>query len=333
MTRSDWLAVVVLLAVSASCAGYGSDRKARPTRTTTAGAPPTGSTATSSTVAASSELVVVATGDIACDPDHRHYRDGVGASHNCHQKATADLVRAQAPDAVLPLGDIQYESGTLDAFRASFDRTWGALKPLMRPVPGNHEYVLAGAPGYFDYFGAAAGPPGTGYYSYDIGSWHFIALNSNCTKLEGGCDRSGAQATWLRADLASHLNRCTLAYWHHPRFSSGIHGSDQRTDRLWRALHEGGADVVLVAHDHDYERFAPQGADGRLDPDRGMREFVVGTGGRSHDRFAHHAPNSEVRNDDTFGVLRLSLHDTGYDWRFVPEPKKTFTDAGTAACH
>jgi len=179
MTRSDWLAVVVLLAVSASCAGYGSDRKARPPRTTTAGAPPTGSTATSSAVAASSELVVVATGDIACDPDHRHYRDGVGASHNCHQKATADLVRAQAPDAVLPLGDIQYESGTLDAFRASFDRTWGALKPLMRPVPGNHEYVLAGAPGYFDYFGAAAGPPGKGYYSYGIGSWHFIALNSN----------------------------------------------------------------------------------------------------------------------------------------------------------
>ena len=275
----------------------------------------------------------MATGDIACDPVHPYFRDGAGAAHNCHQQATADLVAAQRADAVLALGDIQYENATLRDFQTSFDRAWGRFKGIMHPTPGNHEYVTMGAPGYFSYFGAAAGPPDRGYYSFDLGSWHLIALNSNCTKIQGGCDRTGAQASWLRADLASHKNTCTLAFWHHPRFSSGKYGNDARTDRLWRALYEGGADVIVVAHDHNYERFAPQDPDGRLDRARGMREFVVGTGGRSHDRFLSSAANSEARNDTTFGILRLSLLPTGYSWRFIPEAKATFKDSGSDTCH
>jgi hypothetical protein len=277
--------------------------------------------------------IVLAAGNIACDPEHLYFRDGAGAANNCHQQATADLIAIQRPDAVLPLGDIQYESADLADFILSFDRAWGPMKPLMHPIAGNHEYDVPGAPGYFAYFGAAAGPPDRGYYSFDVGTWHLIALNSNCSKIAGGCDRNGAQATWLRADLAAHENVCTLAYWHHPRFSSGRYGNDARTDRLWRALYDGGADVVLTAHNHNYERFAPLDPNGHVDRARGIREFVVGTGGRSHDRFRTIAPNSEVRDADTFGVLRLRLGAGAYSWQFVPEAKGTFTDAGSDRCH
>ena len=331
----------LLLALLSSC--KDGSRPAARTRartldpTTTAPLPTTSPSTTSSVVTAppppGGDATIVAAGDIACDPTDDHYRGGSGAASECHQRATAELAAAQNPSAVLLLGDIQYESAAIEAFRGSFDPTWGRLKPISYPAPGNHEYVRGDAPGYYSYFGPAAGRADQGYYSFDIGSWHVIALNSNCTKVLGGCSRNSPQTTWLRADLAAHPAACTLAFWHHPRFSAGTHGNDPRTDRIWRALYDGGADVVLVAHNHDYERFGPQDPDGRADATQGIRQFVVGTGGRNLARFRTEAPNSEARNAETFGVLRLDLHSSGYDWRFVPEPKPgSFTDSGSDVC-
>ena len=189
-----------------------------------------------------------------------------------------------------------------------------------------------GAAGYFDYFGTAAGRRSPGYYSFNLGRWHLIALNSECAQV-GGCATGSPQERWLRADLAAHPARCVLAYWHKPRFSSGMHGNNATYTAFWHALHGAGADMVLVGHDHDYERFAPQTPHGRADPARGIRQFVVGTGGKTHYGFRTIRANSQVRNSRTFGVLRLALHPSGYDWRFVPEPGKTFTDSGHGSCH
>ena len=326
----------LLLALLASCKdGSRSDGpRARALHPTTTAASATTTSAATPPVTTAGEVTIVAAGDIACDPDDVHYRAGAGAARECHHAATADLAVAQNPNAVLLLGDIQYESGTIGAFQASFDRTWGRLKRISYPAPGNHEYVAAGADGYFSYFGPVAGRVDQGYYSFDLGSWHLIALNSNCTKVPSGCGTNSAQSTWLRADLAAHPSACTLAFWHHPRFSAGTHGNDPRTDRLWRTLYDGGADVILVAHNHDYERFAPLDPAGRADHARGIRQFVVGTGGRNLARFRTTAPNSEARNAETFGVLRLKLRSSGYDWQFVPEPKPdSFTDSGSDVCH
>jgi hypothetical protein len=267
--------------------------------------------------------LIAAAGDIACSSA------GKGGG-SCAQQATSDLLVGRGLDAVLTLGDNQYEDGALDAFQSYFDPTWGRVKPLIRPAVGNHEYGTSGASGYFSYFGAAAGPP-TGYYSFDLGAWHLIALNSNCGSVP--CGPGSAQLRWLQSDLAAHRSTCTLAYWHHPHFSSGPHGDGGSTDDLWTALYGGGADVVLNGHDHDYERFAPQTPAATADPAYGIREFVVGTGGRSHYSFTQIKPNSEVRNADTFGVLELTLHQASYDWRFVPEAGKSFTDTGSGACH
>jgi hypothetical protein len=240
---------------------------------------------------------------------------------------------------VLPLGDNQYEDGTLAGYLGSYDSTWGLFKSITYPTPGNHEYNTAGAAGYFDYFngtGVADGVAGSrsqGYYSYDIGTWHLVSLNSNCSSA-GGCTATSPQTQWLRSDLAAHPAACTLAYWHHPRFSSGAtHGDNSSMQPIWQALYDGNADVVLSGHEHVYERFAPQTATGVADPVRGIREFVVGTGGRSHYGFATPEPNSELRNSDTFGILKLTLHAGSYDWAFVPEAGKTFTDFGSANCH
>jgi uncharacterized repeat protein (TIGR01451 family) len=206
------------------------------------------------------------------------------------------------------------------------------VKPLIHPAVGNHEYLTAGAAGYFQYFGAAAGDPTQGYYSFDIGSWHLIALNSNCSKV-GGCGPGSPQETWLRRDLEAHPADCTLAYWHHPRFSSGEHGSFVSTQPLWQALYDAGTELVLSGHDHDYERFAPQTAAGVADAGRGIRQFVVGTGGRNRYALGPAIANSEARDATTFGVLELTLHPAGYDWRFVPEAGGGFADAGSASCH
>jgi hypothetical protein len=275
--------------------------------------------------------VVAAAGDIACDPGHPSFNNGQGTATECRQLATSNLLVGAGDAAVLLLGDNQYEDGTLAKYNASYDPSWGRVKATTRPAPGNHEYNTAGATGYYAYFGAAAGDPARGYYSYDVGTWHLVALNSNCAAI-GGCGAGSAEEQWLRADLAAHPAACTLAYWHHPRFSSGEHGSDTLTSALWQALYDAGADVVLVGHDHHYERFAPQTAAGALDQARGLREFVVGTGGRSHYGTPTIRANSEVRNSDTFGVLRLTLRPAGYDWRFVPAVG-SFTDAGAASCH
>jgi acid phosphatase type 7 len=273
-----------------------------------------------------SDPVIAAAGDIVCEADR------LVTETTCHHQATSDLVVRLAPEAVLTLGDQQYERGQLPQFRNAYDRSWGRFKAITRPVPGNHEY-LSGGSGYFDYFGAAAGDPQKGYYSFDLGAWHLIALNAQCSWVSGGCGPGSPQERWLRADLAAHRNACTLAYWHQPRFSSGQHGGNPRYDAFWRALYQANADVVLAAHDHDYERFAPQDPDGRPDTSRGIREFVVGTGGKNHYKFKSAQPNSQVRNGDTFGVLQLTLRPTSYSWRFVSEAGKTFTDSGSAACH
>jgi acid phosphatase type 7 len=270
--------------------------------------------------------VVAAAGDIACD-------SSIVTPSRCHQGSTADLVVRGGFDAVLDLGDNQYEVGSFAAYEAYYDPTWGRVKAITHPVPGNHEYETPRASGYYDYFGPAAGDPSKGYYSYDIGSWHIVALNSNCPDV-GGCGTGSPQERWLRADLAAHPATCTLAYWHHPRFSSGTtHGSDPTYTAFWQALYEGGADVVLAGHEHNYERFGLQRADGTADPAKGIREFVVGTGGREHYPFGPPIANSQVRDNTTFGVLELVLHPGSYEWDFVPELGGGFTDSGTQACH
>jgi acid phosphatase type 7 len=273
------------------------------------------------------EVVVAAAGDIACHPD-----EIAAGDRPCRQGATADLLAGMRLDALLPLGDLQYQAGDLASFQAVYHQSWGRFKAITRPAVGNHEYGTRGAAGYFSYFGAVAGDPAKGWYSYDLGSWHLIALNSQCRHI-GGCGPGSPQERWLRADLAATPATCTLAYWHEPRFSSGHHGDKPELDALWRALHQAGAEIVLNGHDHNYERFAPQDPQGILDDTRGIRQFVVGTGGANHRQFVTIRPNSEVRNADAFGVLVLKLGVEGYQWRFVPEPGKEFTDQGTGECH
>ena len=280
--------------------------------------------------------VVAAAGDIACAPEDPRYNGGRGIANACRMADTADLLAVLAAgdglDAVLLLGDNQYEDGALHRYQASYGPTWGRFRDLTRPAAGNHEYATPGAAGYFAYFGAAAGEPGKGWYSFDLAGWHVVVLNSNCSAV-GGCGAGSPQLRWLEADLAAHAGVCTLAAWHHPRFSSGLHGDDLRSAPFWEALYRAGADVILTGHDHDYERFAPQDPSGRADPRRGLRQFVVGTGGKDLRPFPRVRPNSEARNADTFGVLKLTLRPGSYDWELLPAAGGTFTDAGTAACH
>ncbi|MEA2427918.1 MAG: acid phosphatase type 7 [Thermoleophilaceae bacterium] len=281
--------------------------------------------------------VIAAAGDIACDPASASYNGGAGTATACRQRYTSDLLTSGL-DRVLTLGDNQYENGELAAFQQSYGPTWGRVKPNTRPAIGNHEYNTSStAAGYFDYFdgiGAPTGPAGDrgkGYYSYDVGSWHLVALNSNCSRVS--CAAGSAQEQWLRADLAAHPATCTLAYWHHPLFSSGAHGNIASSKPLFADLYAAGGDVVLNGHDHDYERFAPQTPDGAADSARGVREFVVGTGGMSQRAFATPKANSQLRNTGTYGVLQLTLHASSYDWKFVSESGKPFGDSGSGSCH
>jgi len=248
-------------------------------------------------------------------------------------EATARLID-KVPGTVFAVGDLAYPDGSDQQFADCYGPTWGRFKDRTRPAPGNHEYHSDGASGYVRYFGAAAGDPSKGYYSYDLGAWHIVVLNSECEKV-GGCDAASAQVQWLRQDLAQHPATCTLAYFHKPLFSSGVaHGNDPAMKPLWQALYVAGADVVIGGHDHHYERFAPQDPEGRADAQRGLREFVVGTGGKTtHRHLAAPQPNSEARNADTFGVLKLILHANSYEWSFLPEAGKTFTDSGHGTCH
>ena len=298
--------------------------------TALAGAP----SAAVSALASGQAPLAAAAGDIACDPASINFRDGLGTMASCRQAATAALL-ADA-DAVLPLGDLQYENAALENFALAYDRSWGVAKAHTHPAVGNHEYVTAGAAGYFDYFngvGVANGPAGDrskGYYSYNLGSWHVVVLNSNCSRV-GGCGAGSPQERWLRADLAASANRCALAYWHHPRFSGGRYGNNAAVRPFWQALYEHRAEVVLSGHDHNYQRFAPQDAVGAADP-TGPREFVVGTGGKGLYPLAVETANREAADGSTAGVLKLRLRADGYDWTFEPETGKTFTDSGSGAC-
>lgn len=277
--------------------------------------------------------VVAAAGDIACDPViDPNFNGGNGTAAGCHMKATADVIAGIGPDALLLLGDVQYENGTLAKFQASYDPAWGRFKAITYPAPGNHDYGTPGAAGYYGYFGAAAGDPAKGYYSFDLGGWHLIALNSNCAAV-GGCGPGSPQEQWLAADLAAHPGVCTLAYWHHPLFSSGPHGDDTTVQAFWTDLYAAGADLVLNGHEHVYERFAPQDPAGAADPARGIRQITVGTGGKNLTGFHTIGTNSEVRNAATFGVLELTLYPDGYAWRFAPEAGRAFTDSGIGWCH
>jgi hypothetical protein len=286
-----------------------------------------------------SDPVIAAAGDIACAPP------ATRTSSSCHHRDTANLLAAGGYDAVLPLGDTQYDCGQLSAFNAVYDPTWGQAKPSSHPVAGDDDYTsstctTAGAAGYFTYFQGAASPDQPecvsacrGYYSYDLGSWHLIALNTECSQPGvGGCGATSPQGKWLKADLAAHPAACTLAYWHRPYFNDDGTTSS-RSSAFVKALSAAHADVLLVGHKHIYERFAPMDPYKVADP-TGIRQFIVGTGGKSHSSLATTPPpNAEARNKTTYGVLRLTLHPGSYDWQFVPEAGKTFTDAGTQACH
>jgi 3',5'-cyclic AMP phosphodiesterase CpdA len=277
--------------------------------------------------------VVVAVGDIA------HCRSE-------GDEATARLLGSIDGSTVLTLGDSAYGQGSAQNYEKCYDPAWGRFKGRTRPVPGNHDYYTEGAAGYFDYFGKAAGEPDKGYYSYDLGAWHLVALNSNCEEVLGGCGASSPQVRWLKADLAKDDKSCTLAYFHHPLFTSGKYRPGIPEVRLlWEALYAAGADVVLNGHDHNYQRFAPQGPDGRTDPEHGIREFVVGTGGKSHYAITWGMPgqyfpevwlpmaNIQAYDGETNGVLKLTLRPKGYEWRFIPAAGGEFRDSGGDQCH
>ena len=268
---------------------------------------------------ADGDVVLVGAGDIA-------------SCANDYDEATAALLDGIA-GTVYTLGDNVYDHGTAAEFATCYDPTWGRHKARTRPTSGNHEYETGGGAPYFAYFGAAAGDPTKGYYSYDAGSfWHVVVLNSECAQV-GGCNAGSPQELWLRADLAANASKNVLAMWHKPLFSSGSHGGEATVAPLYAALYDYGAELVLSGHEHDYERFAPQTSTGAADATYGVREIVVGTGGRSHTTFGTIKPNSEIRNDATYGVLKLTLQETSYTWQFVPVAGSTFTDSGTTAVH
>ena len=254
---------------------------------------------------------------------------GAGDIASCSStgdEATADLLDSM-PGTVFTAGDNVYDNGSAAEYANCYDPTWGRFKTRTKPSPGNHEYNTPGASGYYGYFGAAAGDPAKGYYSYDLGTWHILVLNSEIDVRTGS-----AQEGWLRADLAEHPSACTLAIWHRPLFSSGIgHGSDPAMQPLWQALYDFHADVVVNGHLHNYERFAPQSPSGTADTN-GIRQFVVGTGGFILTPFGTALPNSRVRNSNTRGVLKFTLHPGSYDWQFIPVAGQTFTDSGTGLC-
>ena len=256
---------------------------------------------------------------------------GAGDIASCESSGDERTARLldDIPGTIFTVGDNAYRSEDVENPLAEcYETSWGRHKGRTRPVPGNHDYEDADINSYFAYFGRAAGERGKGYYSYELGKWHIIALNS---MLEASPD--SPQGKWLANDLAKHPTRCTLAYFHHPRFSSGPHSLRQSAVDLWATLFHAGVDVVVNGHDHIYERFGPMTDGGDRDNVNGMREFVVGTGGDSHYDIEHVAAHSEVRNDDSYGVLKLTLHERGYDWKFVPVRERRFSDSGTGSCH
>jgi hypothetical protein len=284
--------------------------------------------------------VLAVAGDVACGPLDPDYNGGVGTATACHQAATSDLILQMGPAAVLMLGDAQYNSGALADFNAAYDPSWGRIKSITKPVVGNHEYGTTGAGGYFDYFGDAATPrqPGcrTGcdaYYSFDVGTWHIAVINTECTRINvgAGCAVGSPQDLWLKSDLAAHPTSCTLVIGHRPRWSSNSFASAEIAP-LVDDMVAGGVDLLMTGHAHSYERFAPQDAAGVASAN-GIREIVVGTGGAFFTGFGTVVANSLVHKPSIFGVMRLTLHPTSYDWAFVSDPTTPFADAGTGTCH
>lgn len=258
--------------------------------------------------------VVLAAGDVAqCDT--------IGAV------LTSALLHTQN-GSILALGDLAYQTGTAEEFQRCYEPAWGMFKQRTYPAPGNHDYGTPGAAGYFSYFGARAGDPRRGYYVFDIGAWHIVSLNSN-RELEPG----SPQLQWLDDDLRKNRHRCVLAFWHHPRFSSGHHGDDPRTQAIWQTLYRHGVSVVLTGHDHDYERFPPMNDKGERDDARGIRSFVVGTGGARLYELGKRHPLSVVWDGSNWGVLKLTLRTDFYEWEFLPVLGGKFRDAGTASCN
>ncbi|WBB68621.1 DNRLRE domain-containing protein [Micromonospora sp. WMMD812] len=269
---------------------------------------------TGTTPPPSGDPVLVGAGDIA--------NSGSGDT------ATAALLDT-IPGTVFTTGDNVYNNGTASEFTSYYAPTWGRHKSRTRPSPGNHDYNTSGATPYYNYFGMQAGPSGRGYYSYDLGNWHIVSLNSNISMSAGS-----AQEQWLRSDLAASTKPCTLAYWHHPLFtSSSNHAPSTSTRPLYQALYDHNADVVVWGHNHVYERFGPMNPNGGLDTGRGLRSFVAGMGGASHYGFGTIQPNSEARNSSAYGVLKFTLHSGSYDWQFVPVAGQSYNDSGTGSCH
>ena len=285
--------------------------------------------------------VIAGAGDIACDPSYPFFNDGFGTSFACHELSTSNQMLRMDLSAVFMLGDAQYEDGTLAKLMESFDPSWGRLKPIMHPAIGNHEYGDPGAAGYWDYFNGAgqpngpAGRRGEGWYSLDLGTWHVVVLNSNCDQVS--CAAGGPQEQWLRADLAAHPARCTVAVMHHPLVSSGEsdegEGTTPAVGPLWQALYDNDADLVYSGHDHAYERFAPLNPQAQVDPARGLRMLLTGTGGKNHQQPKSVRAGSEVRDGTAFGVTRVVLHPDGYEWQFIPDTPGGFTDSGSSSCH
>jgi hypothetical protein len=282
--------------------------------------------------------VIMAAGDISCPSSY--LKDSV----DCHQTETSALLAGAT--SILTLGDNQYENNQLPSYLTTFNLSWGKYKSKIHPGIGNHEYQdpAGAAQGYFDYFngqGVATGPAGArgkGYYSFNVGTWHMIELNANCAIPNtvgdigtAGCAKGSPQEKWLVADLAANTAKCTLAFWHEPRFSSGGHGNFATVAPFWDDLYAAHADVVLGGHDHNYERFAPQTPAGVASP-TGISEFIVGTGGRDFDTLGTRRANSQAFQANVFGVLKMTLHPTGYDWQFLPEAGGSFTDSGSASC-
>ena len=297
---------------------------ANPNAGSPAATPTTAPTGTASAIQLSGEPVVMAgAGDISdCGNDGDTITAGL----------IDGVIAENAGTIVFTAGDNVYSDGTAEEFGSCYAETWGRFKDRTRPSPGNHDYNTSDASGYFGYFGEAAGTQGQGYYAYEAGDWQVLALNSNCDEI-GGCEEGSPQELWLREELTSSDAQCTLAYWHHPLFSSGDHGGDSSVQPLFQALYDDGAELVINGHDHNYERFAPQDAEGTHDPVSGVREFVAGTGGTGNRSIDVIAANSESRFTDAFGVLALSLYSDGYEWEFVSEDGSGFNDVGIEACH
>jgi hypothetical protein len=285
------------------------------------------------TAAAAFDPVIATAGDIACDPASSKFNGGKGTSGACRELATSNLIAADSSiGAVLPLGDNQYECGGYQAFLKSYDPSWGRFLAMTHPVPGNHEYQTSGgtdcssgAAGYFRYFGSAAGDS-RGDYAWNLGAWHLIALNGNCGKV-GGCGSGSPQGNFLQQNVGS--STCTLAYWHQPYYN-GTSTPVSSYKYFWQTLYAAGADVVLAGHLHTYARFAPQDAAGHADSIRGIRQFIVGTGGE--DLFSLNGSHNVEKTSKTFGILKLTLHPTSYDWRFVNTSGGT-VDSGSTPCH